>query len=113
MIKYKQLYPRYIADIHDLKSNHPKTLKELEEGNLSVTKNDIPFVSIGADHAYEHIMKQAKVHSGLVEISINTNVNENEKCKCKFSRKPMFPFALIPIRPPSCDFQKWRPSMQF
>ena len=44
-IKYKRLWPRYIADMYDLKTNHPATWRELEAGNLSVTKTSIPFVS--------------------------------------------------------------------
>src|SRR6218665_61384 len=40
-IRYKRLWPRYIADMYDLRTNHPKTWA----GNISVTKNDIPFVS--------------------------------------------------------------------
>lgn len=49
-IKYKRLWPRCIADMHALKIDHPETWKELEEGNISVTKSVISFVSIGADH---------------------------------------------------------------
>ena len=48
-IKYKRLWPRDIADKYDLRTNHPSTWKDLEAGNISVTKNEIPFVSIGAD----------------------------------------------------------------
>jgi len=54
-IKYKRLRPRYITDMHDLRTNHPETWEELQAGNIAVTKNDIPFVSIGADHACEHL----------------------------------------------------------
>ena len=72
-IKYKRLWPRYIADMHDLRTNHLETWKELEASNLSVTRNDIPFVSIGADHACEHLNKQMKVHYGLIGISNNAN----------------------------------------
>ncbi|KAJ8344747.1 hypothetical protein SKAU_G00289400 [Synaphobranchus kaupii] len=75
-MKYKRLWPRYIADMHDLRTNHPETWKELEAGNLSVTRNDIPFVSIGADHACEHLNKQMKVHSGLIGISNNANARQ-------------------------------------
>ena len=62
-IKYKRLWPRYITDMYDLRINHPDTWKELEAGNLSVTKNDIPFVSIGADHACEHLNKMDQQRS--------------------------------------------------
>ena len=54
-IKYKRLWLRHIADMYDLKTNHPVTWRELKTGNLSVTKNSIPFVSVGADLACENI----------------------------------------------------------
>lgn len=55
--------------MHDLKTNHPETWRELETGNMPVTKNDIPFVSISADHTCEHLNKMVKIHSGLIGIS--------------------------------------------
>ena len=66
-IKYKRLWPHYIADMHALKNDHPETWKELELGNISVTKTAIPFVSVGADHACEHLNKFMKVHSVSLE----------------------------------------------
>jgi len=65
-IKYKRLWPRYLADMKDLKEKHPETWKELEGGCLSVRKNDVPFSSIGMDHAIEHLNRQMKARSGLV-----------------------------------------------
>lgn len=62
--------------MHDLRTNHPETWKELEAGNLSVTRNDIPFVSIDADHACEHLNKQTKVHPGLIGVSNNANARQ-------------------------------------
>ena len=47
MIKYSWLWPRYIADMHELKVTNQDTWKEIEEGKIPVTKNDISFVSIG------------------------------------------------------------------
>ena len=60
--------------MHDLKTNHPETWRELQAGNIAVTKNDIPFVSIGADHACEHLNKL--IHSGLVGISNNASARQ-------------------------------------
>ena len=37
-LKYKRLWPRYTADMHALKTDHPDTWRELDEGNISVTK---------------------------------------------------------------------------
>ena len=75
-IKYKRLWPRYITNMHDLRTNNPATWEELQAGNIAVTKNDIPFVSIGADHACEHLNKLIKIHSGLVGISNNANARQ-------------------------------------
>ena len=70
-IKYKRLWPRYIADMQEMKQSHPETWRELKDGNISVTKTDIPFVSISADHACEQLNRMMKVHSGLIGISNN------------------------------------------
>jgi len=75
-IKYKRLWPRYIADMYDLRTNHPETWKELQTGNIAVTKSNVPFVSIGADHACEHLNKLMKIHSGLVGIPNNANARQ-------------------------------------
>lgn len=75
-LKYKRLWPRYIADMHALKTDHPDTWKELEEGNISVTKGTIPFVSIGADHACEQLNRLMKAHGGLTGISNNPNARQ-------------------------------------
>ncbi len=75
-IKYKRLWPRYIADMHDLMRSYPETWKELQNGNISVTKSEIPFVSIGADHACEQVNRMMKIHSGLVGISNNANARQ-------------------------------------
>ena len=67
-LKYKRLWPRYIADMHSLKTDHPDTSRELEEDNISVTKSTIPFVSIGAGHACEQLDRLTKDHAGLIGI---------------------------------------------
>ena len=71
-IKYKRLWPRYIADMRDLKTDYPQTWKELQTGNIFVIKSSIPFVSIGADHACEQINKMMKIHSGGISTNANT-----------------------------------------
>ncbi|KAK1879681.1 Acetyl-coenzyme A carboxylase carboxyl transferase subunit beta, partial [Dissostichus eleginoides] len=75
-IKYKRLWPRYIADMHDLRINHPQTWEELHAGNIAVTKSVIPFVSVGADHACEHLNKLMKIRSGIIGISNNANARQ-------------------------------------
>ena len=72
-IKYKRLWPRYIADMHAPKIDHPEAWRELEESNISMTKNAIPCVSISADHACEHLNKLMKVYAGLIGTSNNPN----------------------------------------
>ena len=62
--------------MHALNIDHPETWRELEESNISVTKSTIPFMSIGADHACEHLNKLMKVHVGLIGISINPNARQ-------------------------------------
>ena len=48
-IKYKRLWPRYIANMHELKTKHPTTWRELEEGNDQSPRVGLRvFVSIGA-----------------------------------------------------------------
>ena len=60
-IKYKRLWPRYISNMHDIRTTYPDTWNELVGGSLSVSKNGIPFISVGADHACEHLNRQMKV----------------------------------------------------
>ena len=74
--KYKRLWPRYLADMYEIKTKYPATWQNLNDGNISVTKSEIPFVSIGADHACEHLNRMMKVHSGLVGISKNANARQ-------------------------------------
>ena len=72
-IKYNRLWPRYISDVHDLRTTYPDTWNERVGGSLSVSKNGIPFTSVGADHACEHLNRQMKVKSGLVGNSNNVS----------------------------------------
>ena len=65
-IKYKRLWPRYTADMQELKTSHPETWRELQNGNISVTKSEILFVSIGSDHDCEQLNRMMKIHSGLI-----------------------------------------------
>ena len=75
-LKYKCLWPRYISDMYESQTKHSKTWQELQNGSISVTKSEVPSVSVGADHACEHINKMMKVHSGLIGISNNANARQ-------------------------------------
>ena len=47
-----------------------------KEATLQSQRMTIPFVSIGADHACEHLNKLTKIHAGLVGISNNANARQ-------------------------------------
>ena len=76
--------------MYALMSSHPETWRELE----AVTKNTIPFASIGADHAVEHLNRLLKVHSGLIGISPNENGRQR------------FVLAAPELSRLSCEFQE-------
>ena len=75
-IKYKRLWPRYISDMHDIRTTYSDTWHERFGGSLSVRKNGTPFTSVGADHACENLNRQMKVKSGLVGISNKVNARQ-------------------------------------
>ena len=74
-IKYKHLWHRYIAEMHDLRAKYPAPWQELQDGNIYVTKSNISFVSLSADHACEQSNQILKMHSGLIGISNNENAD--------------------------------------
>ena len=47
-----------------------------ELGNIYITKTAIPFVSVGVDHACEHLNKFMKVHCDLIGIFNNANARQ-------------------------------------
>ena len=58
-----------------LKTGHPDTWRELENGNISVTKSTTPFVSL-ADHACEQVSLLMKVNGGITGLSNNPNARQ-------------------------------------
>ena len=62
--------------MYNLRTTYPDTWNERVGGSLSVSKNGVPFTSVGADHACEHLNRQMKVKSGLVGISNNINARQ-------------------------------------
>ena len=62
-LKYKHLQPRFIADMKDLRSTHPKTWHQLETD--TVTKSEIPFVYIGDNQACRQVNKMMKIPTVL------------------------------------------------
>ena len=62
--------------MYNLRTMYPDTWNERVGGSPSVSKNGVPFTSVGADHACEHLNRQMKVKSGLVGISNNINARQ-------------------------------------
>ncbi len=62
--------------MQELKRMHAEIRRELQDGNISITKSEIPFVSIGEDHAFEQLNRMMKVHVGLIGISNNVNARQ-------------------------------------
>jgi hypothetical protein len=68
--KYKRRWPRYIADMHALKTEHQDTWREFCD------KSTIPFISVGAIHACKQLNRLMQVHGGLTGISKNPNARQ-------------------------------------
>ena len=75
-LKYKRLWPRYISDMQALEKEDPKIWNAFIEGDFAVTKTDIPFVSIGPDHACEQENREIKQDRGLSGITQNSNARD-------------------------------------
>jgi len=57
--------------MQELERSYPETWHELQNGNISVMNSDIPFVSIGADHACEQVNRMM-INSTLIDTYIHT-----------------------------------------
>ena len=75
-IKYMRMMPFYIKSQYALKDSDPETWDALKSGDFCVTKSNIPFVSLGVDHAGEQENKVLKIDGGLVGIANNANARE-------------------------------------
>ena len=60
--------PLYLANMMDIKENDVQTWEYLK-GNFSVSKSEIPFTSIGSDHAVEPENKKLKVSGGVIGLT--------------------------------------------
>ena len=67
--KYARMIPYYLAQMEQLEITDPNIFNEFCKGNFCVKKNNIPFVSIGPDHAIEHVNKLMKIQGGLKGIT--------------------------------------------
>ena len=60
---YARLTPVYISQMYTLKKDDPVIWDFLENSNFTVNKSDVPFCSIGVDHAIEHENRAMQVIS--------------------------------------------------
>lgn len=68
-LKYAQMVPLYLAEMHSLKESDPDIWSEFSQGHFCVKKSQVPFCSIGVDHALEHVNRAMKVKGGLSGIT--------------------------------------------
>ena len=74
MINYSRMILVYLAEMQLLKEFDPDIYQEFKQGNWVVNKNPrVPFCSLGADNALEHVNRSMKVSGGLIGITLNTN----------------------------------------
>ena len=64
-LNYARMVPLYLAQMELLESTDPEIHEEFMSGNFCVNKNDIPFCTIGPEHAIEHVNKTMKIRGGL------------------------------------------------
>ena len=67
-LNYALLTPFYIANMIDIKENNVHTWGYLKD-NFSVIKTEIPFMSIGSNHAMEQENKNLKVSGGIIGLT--------------------------------------------
>ena len=63
------MVPLYPAEMHSLKESDPDIWSEFSQGHFCVKKSQVPFCSIGVDHALEHVNRAMKVKGGLSGIT--------------------------------------------
>ena len=73
-LNYARLLPLYLSSMKHVEHNHPNIWQEFMAGKLfCVTKSQIPFTSIGPDHALEQENRRLKVNGGVIGITQNEN----------------------------------------
>lgn len=73
---YKTWALLYLADMMELRTEDPETWKFFDDGNFTVSKNEVPFTSIDPDHAIEHEHRPMKMKGGFVNITGNESALE-------------------------------------
>ena len=75
-IEYMRMMPFYMRSQYALQDSDPETWNALKAGDLSVTKRDIPFASLGVDHAGEQENRVLKTYGGIIGIANNANARD-------------------------------------
>ena len=70
------MVPVYFAEMYDLKEEESEVWQFLTQGNFSITKIDVPFCAIGADHRIEHKNRAIKVIGRIRDLLSNTEASE-------------------------------------
>ena len=72
-MKYRRMWPVYIADMYDLQHRSPEVWAAHKRGDFSCQKSDIPGTAIGQDHAGEQENKIIESCGGITGITRNKN----------------------------------------
>ena len=72
-MKYRRMWPVYIADMYDLQHRSPEVWAAYKRGDFSCQKSDIPGTAIGQDHAGEQENKIIESCGGITGITRNKN----------------------------------------
>ena len=72
-LNYARMIPVYdLAEMISLQASDPEIYKEFIHRNWVINKNEeVPFCSVGADNALEHLNRSMKVSGGLFGITLN------------------------------------------
>eukprot|EP00794_Sanderia_malayensis_P013186 gene13186-14534_t len=70
-LKYSQYTPEYIANMYDLRKTKPDAWEQLSTAGFCVKKNQVPFTSIGVDHALEQEKRRMKALGGVKGLTQN------------------------------------------
>ena len=70
-LDYAMHIPEYLARMYDLEQSNPQVWHYFEMGGFTVSSSQVPFTSIGVDHAQEHVNKVHKGDGGISGITTN------------------------------------------
>ena len=70
-LDYAQNVPEYIARMYALQETDPAMWQYFMDGHFAIQKNEVPFTSIGVDHAQEHTNRELKGDNALKGMANN------------------------------------------